>query len=111
MFFCSYFVQWGRGFEGFEGFEGFLVSGFKFQVSIIKGSKVQEFNVQCSRVQKFERIRHFGFALGIWILEFESWDLDFCRPIAPRLVAPQKIKAFFGIWLLEFETWNLELGS
>jgi hypothetical protein len=45
---------------------------------------------------------------GFWILDLGIWNLDLCRPVALRLVAPLKIRTWnfdLGIWNLEFGTW------
>jgi hypothetical protein len=86
MFFCSYFVQWGGVLRGLKGLKGFWflvsvsrISGSSVQCSRVQCSRVQKFKVQgfkSSRVQKFGRFEHFGFALGIWTLEFEIWNLE-----------------------------------
>jgi hypothetical protein len=44
-------------------------------------------------------------------LELGIWNLEFCRPVAPRLVSPHEIvTGIFGICDLVFGTWKLNPG-
>jgi hypothetical protein len=64
----------------------FNVSMFKW--FNVEGFNVEGFNVQWFTGSLFKSIRGFGS----WILEFGIWNLDLCRPVALRLVAPHKIR-------------------
>lgn len=78
-----------------------------FKGSMFKGSMFKGLMFKCSKFQEDK-------AFGIWILDLGSLNLGLCRPIAPRLVSPHKIRIWnfdLGIWALEFETWDLEFGS
>ena len=105
-------------FKGFKGskvqmFKGSMFKGSMFNVQIVQ--IVQWFNIQysvfdiqyskvrysyvqgfkCSRGQRFNVQEYMGFRIlefGIWVLEFGTCILGLCRPVAPRLVAPHKIR-------------------